>query len=220
MYLRKMTFIVIITAIASFSIRTTGTLSPQIFQNIFIVKATILINILFILSLLLFWLVFYLEYIAIRKVSLTKFWMLAILGSFAVSVLYMKQLPFVFGLNIHFSPFFMNPYFDALVPLISSVFHLIFFISFKRSLETREKKSLNGPVLSIIIGNSIFICLHLIVLSNFIVTHKFEWLEHMPRTIAVSTVPLIVLAVFFMLYFYYQFYRYLDSRNNIENVPA
>jgi hypothetical protein len=56
----------------------------------------------------------------------------------------------------------------------------------------------------------------LIVLLNFISRDRFEWLEHMPRVIAVSTVPIILLAVCFILYFYYQFYCYLNSSRNIE----
>jgi hypothetical protein len=93
---------------------------------------------------------------------------------------------------------------------------LIFFVSFKQSLTIDEFPSLSRPILSIIVGNGLFISLHLIVLLNFISRNRFEWLEHMPRIIAVSTVPLIIMAVCFMLYFYYQFYCYLNSNENIE----
>jgi len=216
LYLRRMTLIVIISVIASFSIRTFGTIFPQIFKNILIVKATILINALFILSHLLFWLVFYWEYISTEKVTLKKTCILAIIGSFAVSANYMKKLPFVFGMNIHFPLFLMIPYFEAVVPLISSAFHLIFFVSFKKSLELDEQPRLSKPILSIIIGISIYICLHLIVLFNFLATDRFEWLEHMPRVVAVSTVPLIIVAVFSILFFYYRFYYFLDSGYKIE----
>jgi hypothetical protein len=206
--------------IASFSIRAFGTVFPQIFKNILIVKATILINVLFILSNLLFWLVLYWEYISTAKVTLKKACMLAIIGSLAVSVIYMKKLPFVFDMNIHFPPFIMNPFFDAVVPLMSSAFHLIFFITFKKSLELDEKIRLSKAILSIIIGISIYTCLHLIVLFNFLETDRFEWLEHMPRIVAVSTVPLIIVAVFLILSFYYRFYKFLDSRYKIENESA
>lgn len=216
MYLRKITLIVIIGIIASFSIRTFGTVFPQIFKNVLIVKATILINALFILSYLFFWLVFYREYISVNKTTLKKTCIFAIAGSFAVAVIYMKKLPFVFGMNIHFPLFLMNPYFDALVPLMSSVFHLIFFVSFRKSLEIGEKPRLSKPILSIITGISIYFFLHLIVLINFIATHRFEWLEHMQRTVAVGTVPLIIIAVFLILTFYYKFYYFLDSDYKIE----
>ena len=211
MYLRKMTLIVIVATIASFSIRTFGTVFPQIFKNILMVKATILINVLFILSHLLFWVVFYREYISAKKSSLKKTCAGAVVGSFAVTIIYLKKLPFVFGLNIQFPPFIMNPYFDTLVPLISSVFYLIFFIAFMKSLEIDEKPGLSRPILSIITGNCIHISLHFIVLINFLLTDRFAWLEHMPRVVAVGTVPLIVTAVSLILFFYYKFYYFLDS---------
>ncbi len=220
MFLRKVILILIITIVVSFSIRTFGTLFPQIFSNIFIVRATILINSIFILSHLIFWLLFYREYIFEKKSSLKTICIFAIFGSFAVSAIYLKKLPFVFGLNTHIQLFLPNPYFDAMVPLISSAIHLVFFVSFKKSLTIDEVPSLSRPILSIIIGNSIFICLNLIVLLNFISRKKFEWLEHMPKVIAVGTVPLIILAVSFMLFFYYQFYCYLNSCGNIEKLST
>jgi len=220
MYLRKVILILIVSIIASFSIRTFGTVFPQVFINVFVVKATILINTVFILSHLMFWLFFYREYISVKKTSLKKICVVAIIGSFAVSMIYMKQIPFVFGLKVHLPLFFLNPYYDSLVPIISSVLHLIFFIALAKNLDKTEMPRLRIPIRSIIIGNSIYICLHLIVLINFIATHRFEWLEHMSRVVAVATVPVIISAVLFMLYFYYQFYRFLDSKETIERVPT
>ena len=220
MFLRKVTLILIITIIVSFSIRTFGTLFPQVFKNTLIVQTTILINAIFILSHLIFWLSFYREYISEKKTSLKTICIFAIFGSFAVSTIYLKKLPFVFGLNTPMPLFLLNPFFDALAPLISSSIHLVFFVSFKNSLKIDELPRLSRPILSIIVGNGIFICLHLIVLANFILRDRFEWLEHMPRIIAVSTVPLIVLAVCFMLYFYYQFYCFLNATGNIEKTST
>jgi len=220
MYLRKITLILIISIIASFSIRTFGTVFPQVFKNVLVVKATVLINAIFILSHLSFWLFFYQEYISLKKPSLKKICVLAIIGSFAVSMIYMNKIPFVLGLKVQLPLFFLNPYYDAFVPVISSSLHLIFFLALAKNLDMTEKARLRNPIRSIIIGNSIYICLHLIVLINFIVTHRFEWLEHMSRVVAVGTVPVIISAVLFMLYFYYQFYRFLDSGENIKRVPA
>lgn len=116
MYLKRITLVVIIVMIASFSLRVFGTVFPQIFMNILIVKVTILINILFMLVHLLFWLVFYLEYIPVRKASLKKMCFLAILGSCAVLVIYLKKVPFASGMNVYFPRFLMNPYMMLLPP--------------------------------------------------------------------------------------------------------
>ena len=220
MYLRKLTLVLIISIIVSFSIRTFGTVYPQIFKNLLAVKATILINAIFILSHLLFWLIFYKEYISLRKTSLKKVCVFAIIGSFAVSIIYMKKIPFVFDLSVQLPLFFLSPYYDALVPIISSVFHLIFFVALAKNLDMTEELRLRKPIRSIIIGNGIFICLHSIVLINFIATHRFEWLEHMSRVVAVATVPVIISAILFMLYFYYQFYLFLGSKEYIERVET
>ena len=212
MNLKKVTLIVIIGNIFSFSIRAFGTVFPQIFKNIYLVKVAILFNIFLILSQLLFWLIFYKEYASFKKTTLKNTCFFAIVGSFAVSFLFIKKLPLVFGLsNAIFPIILMNPLFDVFVPLISSIFHLIFFIVFRNSLEVWEKKILNRPILSIIIGNLLFIFLHLIVLFNFIATNRFQWLAQMPRFVAVGTVPLIILAVLLILSFYYRFYYFIDS---------
>jgi len=210
----------VISIIVSFSIRTFGTVYPQIFKNLLAVKATILINAIFILSHLLFWLIFYKEYISLRKTSLKKVCVFAIIGSFAVSIIYIKKIPFVFDLSVQLPLFFLSPYYDALVPIISSVFHLIFFVALAKNLDMTEELRLRKPIRSIIIGNGIYICLHSIVLINFIATHRFEWLEHMSRVVAVATVPVIISAILFMLYFYYQFYLFLGSKEYIERVET
>ena len=211
MYLKKITLIVIIAIICSFSIRTFGTVFPQIFQNIHMAKGTVLVNTFFILSHLSFWLIFYREYASAKDVILKKTCLLPVIGSFAVSLLYLKKLPFVFDMEIVFPLFLMSPYVDAFVPLISSILSLIFFVVFKNSIELEEERMLRKPILSMIGGISIFLVLHLIVLVNFIATDAFKWLEHMPRAVAVGTVPLIVIVVFLILHFYYRFYCFLDS---------
>lgn len=216
MYLKKMTLIVIIGIICSFSIRTFGTLFPQIFKNIHMVRLTILVNILFILSHFLFWLIFYEEYASTKKNILKMTCFLAIIGSFAISILYLKKLPFLFDMNVNFPLFLMNPFIDALLPLLSSIFHLIFFVVFRNSMELEEERMLSKPILSIIVGISFFLFFHVVVLVNFITTNKFEWLEHMPRVVAVGTVPLIIIAVFLILIFYYRFYYFLNSGYKIR----
>ncbi len=206
-----MTLVVIVGIIASFSIRIFGTIFPQLFSNIYMVKGTILINAFFILSHLLFWLLFYKEYISGKGTNLKRTCILAIIGSLAVSFLYMKKLPLVF--DVQFIPPFlpMSPYVDAFVPLISSIFHLIFFVVFSKSVDLEEKAILGKPILSITIGISIFLLFHLIVLFNFLSANRFQWLEHMPRAAAVATVPILIMAVILILAFYYRFYYFLDE---------
>jgi hypothetical protein len=202
---------------ASFSIRVAGTLFPLIFKPVFMVKTTILFNAVFILIHVIFWLFFYREYVLKNKIALKEICMAAVIGSFAVSVIYMRKLPFVFRVNVIFPIFMINPIYDAVVPLICSVIHLVFYISFKQALSDNEKTVLGRPLIYMIIGISVFVFFHVIVLFNFIAFKRFEWLEHMSRRVAVGTVPLILAAVLLMLYFYYEFYKFLNSENSIGN---
>ena len=220
MHLKNITLLLIIGILCSFSIRIFSTIFPQIFQNLFIVKLTILTNAFFIISHILFWIVFYYEYAITKKSILKAAWLLAIIGSFAVSILYLKKVPFVFDMKVRLPLILMNPYIDALLPFIGSVFHLIFFITFRRSIEYEEKRVLDKSILSIIVGISIFIFLHSIVFFNLIASDRFEWLEHMPRGIALGTVPLIFIAALFILIFYYRFYCFVSPQYHAKTQRA
>jgi len=213
-FLRKITLLLIVSMGISFSIRVTGTLFPLIFKPVFMVKGTILFNAAFILIHVIFWLVFYREYILKTKKTLKEICMAAVIGSFAVSVIYLRKLPFVFGMTVQFPDFMIHPFYDAVVPLIGSVSHLVFFAAFKRALSDDEKPWLNRSVSAMIMGIGLFVFFHVMVLFNFIAFRQFEWLEHMPRGIAVGTVPLVIAAVLSMLYFYFRFYRFLDFENS------
>jgi len=215
--LKKITLLLIVSMGISFSFRIAGTLFPLIFKSLLMVKVTILFNAAFISVHVIFWLVFYREYILKTKCALNEIGMAAVIGSFAVSVIYLRQLPFVFGIIVQFPGFMIHPLYDAMVPLAGSVVHLAFFAAFKKALSDDEKMWLSRAVSAMIMGIGFFVFFHVTVLVNFIAFKQFEWLEHMPRGIALGTVPLVASAVLLMLYFYYRFYRFLDSENGTGN---
>jgi hypothetical protein len=57
------------------------------------VKTTILFNAVFILIHVIFWLFFYREYVLKTKIALKEISMAAVVGSFAVSVIYIWYIP-------------------------------------------------------------------------------------------------------------------------------
>jgi hypothetical protein len=119
-----------------------------------------------------------------------------------------------------FPAFLMNPYVAASVPLTASFFHLIFYVIFRFSTESDEKKALNKPLLSIITGISVFIFFHLIGLVNLLTIEKFEWPERVPGLFALGTIPMLTIAIGLILFFYFRFYWFLDSysKNKPEDV--
>lgn len=58
-------------------------------------------------------------------------------------------------------------------------------------------------------ANLVFLALHVTVVVHLMVTGRFAWLEHLPRALAVGTVPLTVLAAVLLLVFYVGFYHFL-----------
>lgn len=220
MYLRKISYVLMISLVLSFSVRTVGTLFPNFFLNEYIVKFAIVVNTFFILVHFFFFVLFLEEYAANRPPVLKTGSVLAIIGSFLVAFVYIKNFCLVFDLDV--IPLSLrNHYFDAIIPLSGSLLHLLFFSIFKKVQSQEEYRVLNRSISSAIIGVGIFSALHLIVLINFLKFQKFSWLEHMPRAVAVGTIPLIVLAAIFILYFYLKFYQFLSVHGNkrIKSIP-
>jgi len=211
---KKITYILMVSFVASFCIRITGTLFPFIFQNVWIVKLTIVTHTFFILVQLFFFICFLRSYALNREESLKTGSFLAIIGSCLVAFIYIKNFCLVFDLDV--IPLSLrNYYFDAIIPPVASLSHLLFFSIFKIVQSQQEYNALNRALSSAIIGVGMFIALHSIVLINFLMFGRFNWLEHMPRHVAVGTVPLIAIAAIFILYFYLTFYQHLKTTSAV-----
>lgn len=210
MNLKNITLILIISMFSSFSIRIIGTLLPAIFIKAAIVYIAITINTFFSLVQLLFFLYFLNEYASTVNPALKTISLWPILGSLLIVFLYIKNFSSVF--RLHFIPFALtSPVLDALFPLISSCYNLLFFSVFRKRLLPKESQSLRTPLNSAIAGVVIFLGLHLLVLINYLFSGKFLWLEHFSRGIAVGTLPIIVVAFLCLVYFYINFYQYLKT---------
>ena len=206
--LQGITRVLIVFIVLSFSMRAVGTLFPAVFQYGYTVQLTVIVNTAFSVIQLLFFLFFLKGYAVNRKPSLRAGTALAVLGAFLVTFIYLKNLDLVFGLDI-IPPWLRSRLYDAVVPLAASCFSLAFFGAFRNALLADERGHLARATESGMVGAGIFLVLHLIVLVNFLKFKKFLWLEHMPRTLAVGTTPLVVIASACLLFFYFQFYLYL-----------
>lgn len=207
--LRRITCALVMFMLLSFSIRVVGMLFPSVFHYEYAVELTIIINTAFSIFHLLFYLFFLKEYAAGRQQSLKVGTSLAIVGSLLVAFIYMKNIDLVFDLDLIPSAW-MSRHYDAVVPIAASCFILIFFIVFRKALLPEEGEDLARATASALVGVGIFLILHMVVLVNFLKFKKFLWLEHMPRAVAVGTVPLVIIAASCLLFFYFKFYRYLS----------
>lgn len=209
MSLKKATLIVAIGILLSFSIRIFGIFFTEVFKNIVVVKATIIVNTFFMLFQSLFWFLFFFEYTSTKNQNFKIACVGVMAANVSITLIYLKNLMLVFVIDYRLPSFLYSPWYDAAVPFTSSIIHLYFFIIFKKSISGEERRNLNGALISIIAGTTIFLILHSIVLFNFLLSSELRWIEHMPRFIAVGTVPLLFTAVLLILNFYRRFFQYL-----------
>ena len=212
MNLLKITYLLIVSFAASFSIRVIGTLFPAIFHDSYVVRITIFIHAFSMLLQLLFFIFFLISFAKTRALALKVVSFLTILGSLTVSLIYIKNFGIAFDIEI-LQMFIINKYLHASIPLVNSISQLLFFAVFKSKLTDDEQINLARPILAAIIGVGTFFFLHLIGLLKLIKIPIFTWLEQIPRLVAVYTFPLMGLAAVLLLYFYISFYQYISSLN-------
>ena len=205
---KKITGILIISFFASFIIRILGTLFPAILQNQYIAKTAIISYSFFAFMQLLFF-GYFSSYVKYRQAFLKAAGLLAIIGSSAIFLLYIKKVDLVFDINI-IPHFMLNGYVDALIPLMSSLLLLLFFSTYKFALTNDEHIQLNRPILSAIIGVSIFLVLHLAVVINLKGCQTFDQSRQIPPIVSVFTLLFVVLAASLILKFYVNFYSFLS----------
>ena len=209
MSLKRATLLVIIGIVCSFLVRTIGTFLPFIFKNIYIMWMGIGIHLFAGLTMVVFFLIFYERFIQAGQRTLQKACILAIIGSLGALFLHIKGLSLVLEKDI-FPLFLMQHHIDAILPLVSSITVLFFFIIFQKEMGREERIRLGKATRSAIIGSSIIALLHAIVLINYLHSGEFRWLAHFPRKAAIGFIPILAFAVISVLYFFLSFYRFVE----------
>lgn len=209
MSLKWATLLAITGFVCSFLIRTVGTLLPHIFKNIHIAQMAIGIHLFASFALVIFFLSFYEHYTQKKQQILRRACFLAIIGSLAALFLHIKILFLVFGQHI-FPLFLMHHHIDAILPLVSSITVILFFMIFQKEMRHGERKRLGKATRSAVIGFSVFAILQTTVLINYLSSSEFRWLEHFPRKVAIGTIPVMAFAILAVLYFFLSFYRFVE----------
>lgn len=209
MGLKWATLLAIIGTLCSFLIRTVGTLLPPIFKNIHIVQMGIGIHLFARFTLVIFFLSFYESYTHKEQQTLRRACFLAIIGSLAVLLLHLKILFLVF--EQHILPLFlMHHHIDAILPLVSSITFILFFMIFQKEMGHGERKRLGKATRSAGIGFSVLAILQTTVLIHYLSSGEFRWLEHFSRKVAMGTIPVMAFATLAVLYFFLSFYRFVE----------
>jgi uncharacterized membrane protein len=209
MSLKRVTLLVIIGIVCSFFIRTVGTFLPFIFKNITIVWMGMGIHLFAGLTVVIFFLMFYNRFIQAGQRALQKACILAIIGSLGALFLHIKGLSLVLEKDI-FPLFLMQHHIDAILPLVSSLTILFFFIIFRKEMGREVRVRLDKATRLAIMGSSIIALLHAIILINYLHSGEFRWLAHFSRKAAIGFTPILAFAVISVLYFFLSFYRFVE----------
>jgi len=209
MSLKWATLLAIIGIVCSFLIRTAGTLLPHIFKNIHIVRMTIGSHLFASFTLVIFFVSFYESYTQKEQQTLRRACFLAIIGSLAALFLHIKILFLVFEQHI-FPLFLMHHHIDVILPLVSSITVILFFVIFQKEMRHGERKRLGKATRSAVIGFSVFAILQTTVLINYLSSGEFRWLQHFSRKVSIGTIPVMAFAILAVLYFFLSFYRFVE----------
>lgn len=126
----------------------------DIFKILIVAQATQIMSFLSSLTVVFFFISFYKDYVERERIKLRNVSILAIIGTSAMSLLHIKGLFIVF--NVYNLSYLVKPrYIEAIIPWLSSIFILIFFIIFHKEIIQKGGKKLKRATFSAIIGSSI-----------------------------------------------------------------
>lgn len=206
MNLKKATLSAIVGICYLFVSRTTGTFFPGIFKNLLVAQVSVVMSFLAGLTIVVFFISFYQGYVQKEQVELKNASVLAIIGSSAMLLLHVKGLLLVFDVYI-FPQLIRSNYFEPIIPWVSSILILLFFIVFHKEMLHKECVGLRKATLLAVIGSSITALLRTFLLFNYLCFREFRWFSDLPARVSIILLPVVAFSFFTGLYFFLSFYR-------------
>ena len=206
MSLNKATLSAMIGVSYIFISRTIGSFFPAVFRNLAAAKIAVILSLLASIAVFVFYVSFYQTYVQKGQKLLKNASLLVIIGSLAVALLYLKGLLLIY--DVHIFPYpDSSRYFESIIPWISAVFFLLFFISFYRETLHKVGKSLSRAALLAIIGSSVATLLRTFVLLNHLYSRQFMWFSDLFREMPAIFLPISAFMFFTVFYFFLSFYQ-------------
>ena len=214
MRLKHVTLWVIISLCYFFLLRTFGTIAHAMFRNVVVAQISVVLSIIGSAAILIFFTVFYADYIQHGQAKLKQAAIIAIIGSAMMVLLQLKGLFLVFkGLSTvaySISPSLLkliqSSSVEPAIPLISAIFILFFFAVFYGEIPPGNQSKLKKAIRFAIIGSAIGLMIQVVTLFNFILSTDIRWLSELPLTTALILLPVVTIGFLLNLYFYVIFY--------------
>lgn len=211
MRLKKATLLAIIGISYAFVLRTIGTFLPDIFKNLIVAQSIQILSFLASLTIVFFFISFYLDYVEQEQIKLKQASFLAIIGSSAMALVRIKGLLLVvFGryISLYWLRYLIrSDYMGVVIPWVSSILILLFFIIFYKDILSQKKVELKTATLLAIIGSSISTLLLTFVLFNYLYPREIRRFLYSPEKIAIIFIPLLTFSFVTLLYFFLCFYK-------------
>jgi len=211
MRLKKATLLAIIGISYAFILRTIGTFLPDIFKNLIVAQSIQILSFLASLTIVFFFISFYLDYVEQEQIKLKQASVLAIIGSSAMALVRIKGLLLVIFrryISLYWLHYLIrSDYIGVVIPWVSSILILLFFIIFYKDILSQKKVELKIATLLAIIGSSISTLLLTFVLFNYLYPREIRWLLYSPGKIAIIFIPLSTFSFIAILYFFLCFYK-------------
>jgi hypothetical protein len=211
MSLRKATLLAIIGLCYTFALKGAGTIFPEVFRNITVARAVEATSFLASLTVVLFFVSFYINYVRPDRILLKRSTLAATIGVMAVSLLQLIRLSVVF-FERYLSPGLVwalqAPHLvKLLVPWAAFVLVLFFFLIFHKETQGENKGRLKIATFWGIIGSSSGALVRTFVLFNFLYSEQVGWFFNPFARMLVVLIPFVVISFVASLFFLLSFYR-------------
>lgn len=216
MSLRKATFLAIIGLCYTFALRGAGTIFPEVFRNITVARAVEVTSLLASLTVVLFFVSFYGNYVRPDQILLKRSTLAATIGVSAVSLLQLIRLSVVFferylspGLIWTLqAPNLVKP----LVPWAASILVLVFFLIFHRETQGENKARLRRAIFWGMIGSSSGALVRTLVLLNYLHSEQTRWFSDLSTRTLVILLLVFAFSFVSVIYFLSSFYKEQKNR--------
>jgi hypothetical protein len=213
MSLKNATLLAMIGICYTFASRTIGTVLPGLFRNLAVAQVSGILHLLASLTAVLFFAYFFRHYLQEDETELKNGTVLALVGSSLMSLLLLKGvLPLLDRLTFGslLGPHFIEP----VVPWVSSVLILLFFITFHKQTIRKRDGSLERATLWGVVGASIGVLVRTLTLFVYLTSGAVRWFSDFPGTVIAVLFPVLAFGFGATLYFFASFYKQQASEDS------
>ena len=206
MRLKNATALAIAAICYLFISKTAATFHTDLFRNLAVARVTILLATLASLSIVYFYYCLFKDYVRPEQTMLKNLSALAIVGSVATALLYVKGFLQVYDVYV-FPSLLRSHVVSAVVPWASSIIGLAFLAVFYNEVRIGDAAGLRKPILFAAIGSSVGVLERTLILYVSLQSTEVVWFSDMSKSAQFGLLPVIGLGFLAVLYFFVCFYR-------------